>query len=82
MKAIPPKPTAEPKVGKFLRVLSDAEALCYFKNYPETEKTYAGQGIPLNSTSASYSWNGYATNNEQRNVFCKDPDGKYNVTLT
>ena len=53
------------------RVLTDAEAVCYFKNYPTQAQSLKDSGIALDAKSASFTYN-YILKNQgiKRNLQC------------
>ena len=66
-----------------MRHLSDSDAKCYWKRYPDAADSMLRGGIPLTNAAADFSWN-YAADNVSgfRKVKCADSDGTYHVELS
>ena len=60
-----PKPAAPSK-----KVLTSAEAQCYWKLYPVDAKAMKSSGVPLTAQWASFNYNMYLSKGITRNIVC------------
>ena len=64
--------------GKYSVTLTPQEASCYWKKYPQAAQDFKNLGIPLDTKSASFSWNNYANKfGELRLEACEDMKTQY-----
>lgn len=51
--------------------LTDAEAKCYWENYPNAAEKMTTIDLELNATNASFSWNYFNKHGDTRSYQCK-----------